>query len=467
MIVFLTYLFLCSHSPWFLEVSTLPDTQYQLLADGFLHKQLSLNRAVPEELTNLSNPYDQQLNLKLRMSYGTETDHGLMITYRGLHDFTYYHQKLYSYFGPLPVLLLIIPIKLLTHWYISETDATLIFLTLAFIAQFILLKNIRDDYFKHISECKLFIVGIALGITSNSVFLLLRPKFYELAIASTLCVMSLSMIYLYRCLLKKPSIINILLFSSLLSLAIAGRPDFIIPIALLLIGISIWVIKFSHFTNKTQALLTLILPYIVVCIGLAGYNYLRFQSIFEFGQNYMLSSELQHNTGNSLLNFTYLGRSIKHGLYYYTLNHPQHIYGNNNPNDVFVLEPEHYYVDHIVGIFHSATYVIFAIFSLLLINNKTKALQPLLHFLTFYAIIPLSLFMFLCTLSGVSQRYISNFLPFLTLISIISVWSLQYRYVNSIKYEIIETTFMVVVIYNILYCLLYVLLNPTPYEQLV
>lgn len=467
MLVILTYTLICERNPYFMKLTKAPDTLYQLQTDGFLHKQLSLNLEAPIGLKKLPNPYDHISNVKYRVTIATQTNHGYFINQRSINDFTYYNQKLYSCFGPLPILTLILPFKIITDYYLSEVDAILFFLIIAFLFQFILLKNIRDRFFKNISEFELMIVGIAIGITNNSIFLLMRPRFYELAIASAYCMVSISLIFLYRSMLAKPRVINIFFFSLFLSLAVAGRPTFAIACFSMLIGTSIWIIKCSPYKNKAYALAALLFPMIAVCFALAYYNYLRFDSIFEFGQNYMLSGTLINNGTNSLFNFEHLGRSILHGLYYYLFSKYDNLNFNENYGILLVIRPEYYYIDSIAGALSTASYILFCLFLLVFIKNKLKTIQPLLQFILLYSLVPISVFIFLCTLNGTSQRYISDFLPYLCTLAILSVWLLQYKFVNQYQYLVIKTLFMLILIYNTAFCLFYAITNHMKFVYLL
>src|SRR6185503_20276489 len=77
-----------------------PQTDYyNLLAHGFLKGHLYLDTPVPRELLQLPNPYDP-----------AQRPQGL-----ALHDTSLYHHHYYIYFGVIPLWLVMLPFRWLTH----------------------------------------------------------------------------------------------------------------------------------------------------------------------------------------------------------------------------------------------------------------------------------------------------------------------------------------------------------------
>src|SRR5215207_4789895 len=71
---------------------------YNLLIDGYLSGQLNMKVEVPEALLKLKDPYDPG-----------ERPLGL-----GMHDASFYKGKYYVYFGAAPMLVLMLPFRLIT-----------------------------------------------------------------------------------------------------------------------------------------------------------------------------------------------------------------------------------------------------------------------------------------------------------------------------------------------------------------
>lgn len=463
--VIASYFMVCERSPNFLAVTPYPKSHYQYLADGFLHQHLYLNREVPAGLFKLSNPYDSAANHVIRDPIFLVKNHRYEILYNGLHDVSFYKQKLFFYFGPLPILLVILPIKLIFNYYIYDVTALFIFLSFAFLAQFVLLINIRNQFFSKVSELQLTILGLAIGLTNNAPFLLIRPKFYELAIASAYFCISMSALYLYRITCLKPNILNMIGLSLFLGLAVAGRPDFAATCFIMCIGLIIWISFYSEYPKKISALMALFLPLCIIGISLAAYNYLRFHSIFEFGQRYQLAGSISQQQANVLIHFDHLWTHISHGIYY-LLNGFHYYLHDTSAIYAFTLQDQ-YVVENFYGILSTTTYVICVLFLILFIKNKKMQIRHLLHFMFLYLLVPLSTIAFLCLLNGFAQRYITDFLPHLIILSIVSVWLLQYKIIHYKHYQLIEIFFLTVVLSNIIFCYGYMVTHKADIIQLL
>ena len=79
-------------------------SQYQQLADAFLHGRTWIDAHVPDWLAAMDNPYDDQARGTLGAQTGDPSR----------WDWAFYHGRYYCYFGPLPALLLFAPFKALT-----------------------------------------------------------------------------------------------------------------------------------------------------------------------------------------------------------------------------------------------------------------------------------------------------------------------------------------------------------------
>src|SRR5215207_7471241 len=91
---------------------------YNLLIDGYLSGQLHMKVEVPDALLKLKNPYDPG-----------ERPVGL-----GLHDASFYKGKYYVYFGAAPMIVLMLPFRLLTRTDLPQQVAVLVFTYGGFLA---------------------------------------------------------------------------------------------------------------------------------------------------------------------------------------------------------------------------------------------------------------------------------------------------------------------------------------------
>lgn len=406
-IVILSY-FLIVYPKLFARFSPKPQTHYQYLTAGFLAGQLNLSISPAKELLQLPNPYDPVQNETWR-----------------LHDATLYHGKYYLYFGVLPVLAFFLPIKYITQIYPSEPAAVLFFLSIGFIIGFGLLIKIHEKYFPHISTLQIMFIGLIFGFANNAPFLLSRPSFYEVAISSAFCFTTIALLFLYQFFHHAEKIRYAWLFSWFLSLAAMGRPHFML-VAVILIP-STFIYFWLHRSRSFHLILAFFVPLIIVATALATYNYLRFSSLLEFGQNYMLAGIDTTKTG--LFNIPHLLENMLHGFTRYILQpfswQETFPYVYFSKLSLLPLLANHYY-EPTMGILLSTPLVFLALaFPSQLeffIKNNYQKLYRLFAFLLCLGSIPIIIFLFLITLSGGTQRYETDFLPYLLLLSIVSFW---------------------------------------------
>src|SRR3990167_2477028 len=154
--IVVAYMFFVTIGSHPFKMSATPNNHYAYLTQGFLKGHLSLSISPPAELLSLSNPYDPKQNSHIR--WGNPI----------VHDISFYHEKYYLYFGPLPAMTFFIPFKLLTAFYPSESLAVFFFLSLGFIVGFCLLIKIKEKYFPALSELQLILAGLLLGFNCNS-----------------------------------------------------------------------------------------------------------------------------------------------------------------------------------------------------------------------------------------------------------------------------------------------------------
>lgn len=392
------------------------DNYYAYLSKGYMSGQLSLIILPSVQLLALPDPYDPIENNGLR-----------------LHDASLYNGKYYLYFGPLPALSFFIPFKLLTGYYPSESLSVVFFLSLGFIMSFILLIRIKEDYFPELSEDQILFAGLLLAFSTTAPFLLTYAAFYQSAIASAYCAMSFVLYFLYKIIIQNFSkIINVVFFSFFLALAVSGRPNFSVVCTVLVVSVLIILIKNIHHKKIYVSITALLLPAAIIGVALALYNYLRFDSIFQFGEKYMLGG-VEVSKLPSL--FSLDPRAIKDILYLYFLqpfsfgtgyrHFPlwPHIHLKNT-----ILHSGFFYYEPVCGILMTSPIIIFIIPLLLRCYFKNIILpQRLSVFNNLMLLISLTImiiFMF-CTTISATERYEMDFSPYLIFLSIISYWSLQ------------------------------------------
>jgi hypothetical protein len=403
-----------------------PLTLYQYLSLALLSGQLNLPIEPPAALLRLPNPLDANENEKIRFHNGKPLHHVV-------HDASFYKNKFYLYFGTLPVLTFFIPFKLITGVYPADSLVILFFLSLGFIFNYLLLIKIKEQYFPNLPHFQIVFAGLLLGFANNSLFLLARPKMYEAAIACAFAFISMALYFLFRFIQQHGQKKNIFLFSLFLSLSIASRPNFLIVTMALIFMMSLYLFINVDKKYLFSKMMCLILPFISICTLLAIYNYLRFDSIFEFGTRYqLLASESGGNT--SIFHQKHFDYTFIFGLYNYffrlpTLNFDYpYIHFVYRVLDSHVINYYGYLYESSAGVFATAPFLAI----IFLLPGKLRGLyqnhahfKKLLWFILCLALIPMISAGLFVSLSICTQRYISDFLPYFVLLAILSVWLLD------------------------------------------
>jgi hypothetical protein len=279
------------------DIQTDKQDSYQYLTQSFYNGQLNFTVDPPQSLQSLDNPYDSSKR-----------------TGDFLWDSIYFKGKYYSYFGIAPVILLLLPFKLLTGYYLSTSIACLIFTIIAMIAAFLLYLNIIRVWFKNINLL-MFFSGLSCVCFSNIFWLIARPSFYELAEASAIAFLLLALNMLFNTLRSgRARGVKLLLSGTFFGLMVASRPTFIFFIAAALPFLVKIIFKdAAGFKKRLLFCLDFLFPLGLFAIILGVYNYLRFGSPFNFGIDYQLTvSNVKYN---SVTNFV---QSLN-GFYHYFL----------------------------------------------------------------------------------------------------------------------------------------------------
>ncbi len=313
---------------------------YNQLADAFLAGQTSLLVKPAPELVSLPDPYDPAANGRYR-----------------LHDMSLYKGRWFLYFGPSPVITLFIPWRLLTGSVLPDHLGVVIFACGALFAGIQLLRRLLTQFFPDTSATWFYFFSIVLGFANVMPFLLRRPQFYETAIACGQCF-ALFGIWGVFGLIARPAAYKAAPFAGLaFGLAVGARPQLVFAglAVLLLLVFPVLVPARQRWRNA----LLVAVPFGLALVALASYNYVRFDSPFEFGNHYQLAA----------VNVRQLG-SFRPGAFltslYFTLVSPvslsgrfPFLFGTSDPP--FDL-PNHYGLEAIAGIVWLLPYVL-ALFS--------------------------------------------------------------------------------------------------------
>jgi len=260
--------------------------QYNQLAQSFLNGKLHLEIEPPAYLAEMENPYDYYARSR------AATEHGKSYYW----DAAYYDGHYYVYFGVLPVLLFYLPFKAVTGLDLENRAVIQICLAFFVLGAFLLIEKIIKKYF---DPSKIpFVSYLALSLifvnASGAVFIAKRPDFYSIPIILSLALVMFGLYFWLRSTDNKDKIgIKSAFFGSLfMALVAASRPQFLL--ASILAIVIFWSSVFKDRTLFSKKSLTqtvaICLPYLAVAAALMWYNFARFGSPFDFGQNYNLTT---------------------------------------------------------------------------------------------------------------------------------------------------------------------------------
>jgi hypothetical protein len=253
-----------------------PQKQYSnLMADALLAGQLHLRVQPDPQLLQLEDPYDPAQNWQYQ-----------------LHDASLYQGKYYLYWGPTPVLVYFLPIRLLLGGYASEGYAIVLFCFVGLIWSLKLLQFLLARCRLEPPPGKQGLMVLGLGLCNFSPFLLHDPYVYQVAIACGYCFQFAALYWIWSGAWgEEPHRGRLLLGSICQGLALGARFQLILATPLLLLA-------YAHICRQGQRMFgregiktfaCLFVP-VGVCLALlALYNFARFDSWTEFGTRLQLT----------------------------------------------------------------------------------------------------------------------------------------------------------------------------------
>jgi tetratricopeptide (TPR) repeat protein len=272
-VVLATYLFLGGMGDTGFGNQHPRDAAYNLLARGLLQGHLSLDREAPPVLARLSDPYDPAANGAARDPRDR------------LNDLSYFHGKLYLYFGIAPALFVFIPWHLVTGGWLPHWTAVVLLCSFGLLVNLSLLQAIKLRVFPESKPWILAIGTLVLGFGSYAPLLVARADMWEVPIAFSYLSVSLAL----RCLWVAfgdpvTSARWIALASAAFGLAFAARPTVLPNAAILLL-------PFLSRENRRSAAAwaAAVVPVTLCGLGVALYNAERFGNPFDFGMTYQLA----------------------------------------------------------------------------------------------------------------------------------------------------------------------------------
>lgn len=247
-----------------------------LVAEAFLDGHIDLG-AAPPELLALPDPYDPAANTPFRAA--------------GLHDLALYDGKMYSVTGPTPVVLFNVPYRLLGFGYLNANLATLAYCIGGFLAAVALFQEVRRRFAPSLPIWGDVVAVVAIGLGSPVPWLVSIGRSYEAAIACGYLATMTAAFLLVRALRDpaRPTRWMLGLGSAVASAGIGARPHLIV------LGLFVAAAAWAAFRVRADrrhgqiVLAVVAVPFGIVVALLGLYNYARFGSPGNFGNEYQLA----------------------------------------------------------------------------------------------------------------------------------------------------------------------------------
>lgn len=263
--------------------------QYQELAQSFAKGKLSLEAEPDEALKNMENPYDTLERAAEGVPY--------------LWDRAYYNGKYYVYFGVLPEILFYYPIYMLTGAD-AKTYVAIIWCTFLFAVGFMyFMHQVVLRWFRNTSYIMWWVTSIISIFGSGVLFFLIRPDFYSVPIIMGLAFSIWGLAFWVGAKNEKGlSEAKLLAGSLCMALVSACRPQLLMMsfIAIPLFFDDVFKKKILIIGKQYKNTLSFVMPYVVVAAFVMWYNKIRFDSCFNFGANYNLTTNDMTNRGMEL-----------------------------------------------------------------------------------------------------------------------------------------------------------------------
>ena len=249
------------------------EASYELLTEGFVAGQTYLKLVPDPRLKTLVNPWAGAQGIPRA------------------HDATYFHDRYYLYFGAAPVVLLLVPWKLLTGGYLADGAGTGLFCAAGFLLAVAFYRQCQRRFFPGLGAGWTFVFVLMLGLGSFVQFELRSADFYQVPIACAFaCSMAMANALLAAAVSRswKVQAVALAIASLCGGLAVGARPNHVF--ALGSVALVAGVLGWRNRRARGTLWLAGVLPAAGVGAVMATYNFVRFGSPLEFGLNYQFAA---------------------------------------------------------------------------------------------------------------------------------------------------------------------------------
>ncbi len=411
---------------WFIGISHESSSNYyNMQAAAFRQGQLSLPLRPDPALLALPNPYDVAARQGLKVPL----------------DLSLYKGKYYLYWGAAPALLLAI-VKPLLPGQVSDAFLLFAFVYGTFLIEFLFIRHLRERFFPELPRWIVLLSLLVAGLINPTLWLLNRPKIYETAIAGGQFFFLAGLFSAVSAVDRPtPSGWRLALAGLFWSLAVGTRAVLLLPVAFMALMVAVWFQGlYSRSPLKSiRGLIPLGAALLIGAIAFAWYNWARFGSISETGFSYALTGV----DSQKHLHEMFLPGYAFQNLYNY-LSNPFAVRGSFPY--LFPLRgrlegvvswpvlPGFYFAQAVTGLLWAAPFALFALVPTAWLATKVFRKKPAgapgldLQAASFQWIVTSLLgsfvlaFGFLLVFFWAAMRYAQDFMPALTLVSLLGFW---------------------------------------------
>ncbi len=268
----------------FVPLSLRHHNQYDELAQAILDGKVYIdNNDIPQSLLDLKNPYDTGARSRAQQLSGDK--------YRW--DVAFYNGHYYVYFGIVPLLLMYLPFRAILDAPFPSALGVILFACIFAIGVFKLLNLLVEKKFRNVSLGTYLLVALSFVNCCGAMFLVKRPDFYSVPI---ICAMAFVVWGIFFWLKGKDATKKQNLYFTLGSLccalSVGCRPQSVLMCAVALPIFWSFFFKDKHIKSPKgiKNIVCLGIPFVVVACGIMFYNFIRFDSPFDFGSGYNLTT---------------------------------------------------------------------------------------------------------------------------------------------------------------------------------
>ena len=251
------------------------DDSILMQAEALANGQIELMEKPVEELVNMENPYDHVKRSAEGINY--------------LYDVAYYDGAYYNYFGIAPIILLVLPFRMITGTFLHTYVFNFVFIFGIALSLASLYKKLVVKYIEKISLCNYYLGFYAILFGSN-VFTLLRGAKYDIVVTSGIMFLLIAM-NLAMSLYDKPKFkyIKLIFLGLTTGLIVLSKPNLIVYYPLIAL-LALNSMKDLKIKEKIKDIIVIGIPLGMLAIFQMYLNYIRFDNILEFGAKFQLTS---------------------------------------------------------------------------------------------------------------------------------------------------------------------------------